>query len=71
MSSSRGSFYSGIELVSLMSLALAGGFSTTNSIWEAHPMKCLKNQHFQNQILSLIYHSASPLEKVAPQPAYH
>ena len=38
-----GDLYPGIELTSLVSPVLAGGFFTTNSTWEAHPDMRVEN----------------------------
>ena len=45
ISSSRNLPNPGIKLVSLMSPELAGGFLTTNNIWEASVVKYLKSNH--------------------------
>ena len=59
MSSSRGSFEPEIEPVSLMSPALAGGFFTTSSTWEA-----LQTTHCTNKCELLLKAGNSALKQV-------
>ena len=53
--------YSGIEPISLISLALAGGFFTTSTTWEA-PQNAVDGCNIKNYKMILVYSQGKPFK---------